>query len=250
MSNNTFATKASCPGRQTKEEKKEATCKGQGQKETIEASGNASRQAQQAVHEVGQDGSGGSGVGAVIGLSATAGEGGTGDPGGAGGANQVSQIRNEDGKEMGDGVATQSSATGVYHLSQMVHPHVWTSFFSSLVGLPGHDAWVAKVLLDMWTSLSSWSYKLVVSCESMFPSMYSTNNKDLPKFLRVVSPGHLEPYSNKLQQHAYKESLSIPISYMNLSYSLHPQHTDHQVNMKLDTYFLYSIAPSSNKLLS
>nr|GEV97667.1 hypothetical protein [Tanacetum cinerariifolium] len=98
----------------------------------------------------GQDGLGGSGVGAVIGLSVAAGEGGTSDPGGAGVASQglshtrwtrrrvqterispkkrtptqpasqpstssqvpVSQIRNKDGREMGDGVLTQSSAAG------------------------------------------------------------------------------------------------------------------------------------------
>ncbi|GJT36810.1 crooked neck-like protein 1 [Tanacetum coccineum] len=47
-----------------------ATCKGQGRKETREASGSASRQAQQAEPAAGQDGSGGSGIGAVIGLSA------------------------------------------------------------------------------------------------------------------------------------------------------------------------------------
>ncbi|GJU75004.1 chloroplast stem-loop binding protein of 41 kDa b, chloroplastic [Tanacetum coccineum] len=64
-------------------------------------SGSASRQAQQTEPAVGQDGSGGSGAGAVIGLSAAAGEGGAGDPGGAGVAN---------GREMGDGVPTQSSA--------------------------------------------------------------------------------------------------------------------------------------------
>ncbi|GJV04721.1 hypothetical protein Tco_1338290 [Tanacetum coccineum] len=63
MSNNTFATQASCPG--------------------------------------------GSGVGAVIGLSAATGEGGAGDPGGA-----MSQTRNADGREMGDGVPTQSSTAG------------------------------------------------------------------------------------------------------------------------------------------
>ncbi|GKA90294.1 hypothetical protein Tco_0812164 [Tanacetum coccineum] len=95
----------------------------------------------------GQDGLGGSGAGAVIGLSTTAGEGGQG---GAGVANQgsplsiwtksivqtkrispqkrtptqpasqpstssqvpVSETRNADGREMGDGVPTQSSAAG------------------------------------------------------------------------------------------------------------------------------------------
>nr|GEW65588.1 hypothetical protein [Tanacetum cinerariifolium] len=110
------------------------TCKGQGQKATT----------------VGQDDSGGLGAGAVIGLSDAAGEGGAGDPGGAGVASQgsshtrwtrrrvqterfspqkrtptqhasqpstssqvpVSQIRNRDGREMGDGVPTQSSAAG------------------------------------------------------------------------------------------------------------------------------------------
>ncbi|GKF65120.1 hypothetical protein Tco_0191637, partial [Tanacetum coccineum] len=52
----------------------------------------------------------GSGVGAVIGLSAAAREGGAGDPGGAGVA--MSQTRNADGREMGDGVPTQSSVAG------------------------------------------------------------------------------------------------------------------------------------------
>ncbi|GJZ68742.1 mutator type transposase [Tanacetum coccineum] len=88
-----------------------ATCKGQGRKATTggnnaEASGSASRQAQQTKPAVVQDGSG---VGAVIGLSAAAGEGGAG---GAGVASQVSQTRNADGREMGDGVPTQSSAVG------------------------------------------------------------------------------------------------------------------------------------------
>ncbi|GJU28276.1 hypothetical protein Tco_1166897 [Tanacetum coccineum] len=90
-----------------------ATCKGQGRKATTggnnaEGSGSASRQAQQTEPAVGQDGSSGSGVGAVIGLSDAAGEGGVGDPGGAGVA--MSQTRNADGREMGDGVPTQSSA--------------------------------------------------------------------------------------------------------------------------------------------
>ncbi|GJZ12654.1 heat stress transcription factor B-4-like protein [Tanacetum coccineum] len=122
---------------------------GQGRKATTggnnaEASGSASGQAQQTEPAVGQDGSGGSGAGAVIGLSAAAGE------GGAGVASQgssrsrwtkrrvqterispqkrtptqpasqpstssqvpVSETRNADGREMGDGVPTQSSAAG------------------------------------------------------------------------------------------------------------------------------------------
>ncbi|GKA06172.1 hypothetical protein Tco_0685396 [Tanacetum coccineum] len=108
------------------------------------ASGSASGQAQQTEPAVGQDGSGGSGAGAVIGLSTAAGE------GGAGVASQgssrsrwtkrrvqierispqkrtltqpvsqpstssqvlVSKTRNADGKEIGDGVPTQSSAAG------------------------------------------------------------------------------------------------------------------------------------------
>ncbi|GKD95413.1 hypothetical protein Tco_1375250, partial [Tanacetum coccineum] len=121
------------------------TCKGQGRKATTggnnaEGSGSASRQAQQTEPAVGQDGSGGLGVG----------EGGAGDPGGAGVASQgsshtrwtrkrvqterispqkrtptqpanqpstssqvpVSQTRNAYGREMGDGVPTQSSAAG------------------------------------------------------------------------------------------------------------------------------------------
>ncbi|GKB18782.1 hypothetical protein Tco_0852705 [Tanacetum coccineum] len=96
-----------------------ATCKGQGRKATTggnnaEGSGSASRKAQQTEPAVGQDGSGGSGVGAVLGLSAAGGEGGAGDPCGAGVASQVlvSQTRNADGREIGDGVPTQSSAAG------------------------------------------------------------------------------------------------------------------------------------------
>nr|GEW56771.1 hypothetical protein [Tanacetum cinerariifolium] len=132
MSNNSFAIQASCPGGND-----------------AEGSGSASRQAQQTEPTVGQDGSGGSGAAAVIGLSAAGGEGGTGDPGSAGVATQclfhtrwtrrkvqterispqkrtptqpasqpstssqvVSQTRNGDGKEIGDGVPTQSSAAG------------------------------------------------------------------------------------------------------------------------------------------
>ncbi|GJX90361.1 reverse transcriptase domain-containing protein [Tanacetum coccineum] len=76
-----------------------ATCKGQGRKATT----------------AGQDGLGGSGVGAVIGLSTAAGEGGQG---GAGVASQgsshmlVSETKNAYGREMSDGVPTQSSAAG------------------------------------------------------------------------------------------------------------------------------------------
>ncbi|GJS01109.1 hypothetical protein Tco_0317617 [Tanacetum coccineum] len=93
-----------------------ATCKGQGQKATTggnnaEASSSAFRQAQQTKPAAGQDGSGGSGVVVVIGLSTAAGEGGQG---GAGVASQVpmSETRNADGREIGDGVPTQSSAAG------------------------------------------------------------------------------------------------------------------------------------------
>ncbi|GKC92859.1 hypothetical protein Tco_1158301, partial [Tanacetum coccineum] len=63
MSNNTFATQASCPG-----------------VNNAEASGSASKQAQQTEPAVGQDGLGGSVAGAVIGLSGAAGEGGAGGP--------------------------------------------------------------------------------------------------------------------------------------------------------------------------
>ncbi|GKA84647.1 heat stress transcription factor B-4-like protein [Tanacetum coccineum] len=126
-----------------------ATCKGQGRKATTggnnaEASGSVSGQAQQIEPVVGQDGLGRSGAGAVIGLSAGGGE------GGAGVASQgsshsrwtkrivqterispqkrtptqparqpstssqvpVSKTRNANGREMGDGVPTQSSAAG------------------------------------------------------------------------------------------------------------------------------------------
>ncbi|GJT44201.1 putative transposase, mutator type, MULE transposase domain protein [Tanacetum coccineum] len=83
-----------------------ATCKGQGGN-NVEASGSASRKAQQAEPAVGQDGLGGSRVGAVIGLSVADG---AGDAGRAVGA--VSETKNADGREMGDGIPTQSSATG------------------------------------------------------------------------------------------------------------------------------------------
>ncbi|GJX20939.1 hypothetical protein Tco_0223616 [Tanacetum coccineum] len=75
-----------------------------------EASGSTSKGAQQTEPAVGQDGSGGSGGGVVIGLSAS--QGGAGGPGGAGVAIQVSETRNADGREMDDGIPTQSSAAG------------------------------------------------------------------------------------------------------------------------------------------
>ncbi|GJR89692.1 hypothetical protein Tco_0213703 [Tanacetum coccineum] len=112
-----------------------------------ESSGSASRQAQKTELVVGQDGSGGSGVGVVIGLSVAAGAGG---PGGVGVGTQgsshtrwtkrrvqterispqkrtptqptsqpstssqvpVSEIRNADGRKMGDAIPKQSSAVG------------------------------------------------------------------------------------------------------------------------------------------
>ncbi|GKE03172.1 hypothetical protein Tco_1395190 [Tanacetum coccineum] len=80
-----------------------------------EANGSASRQAQQTEPVVGQDGLGGSGTGAIIGLSAASGQGGAGGPGSPGGAgvgSQVSETKNADGKEMGDGIPTRSSAAG------------------------------------------------------------------------------------------------------------------------------------------
>ncbi|GKE98966.1 hypothetical protein Tco_0022317 [Tanacetum coccineum] len=133
MSNNTFATQASCPDGNN-----------------AEGSDSASRQAQQTEPAVDQDGLDESGAGAVIGLFAAAGEGGAGDPGGAGVSSQgsshtrrtrrrvqtqrispqkrtltqlasqpytssevlVSPTRNADEREMGDGVPTQSSAAG------------------------------------------------------------------------------------------------------------------------------------------
>ncbi|GKD73445.1 crooked neck-like protein 1 [Tanacetum coccineum] len=66
-----------------------------------EASGSVSKQAQQVEPVVGQDGSGRSGVGVVIGLSVA-------DCAGGAGVGVGSQ----DGREMGDGIPTQSSATG------------------------------------------------------------------------------------------------------------------------------------------
>ncbi|GJU14609.1 heat stress transcription factor B-4-like protein [Tanacetum coccineum] len=138
---NTGHNKATCKGQGRK-----ATTGGN----NAEGSGSASRQAQQIEPGVGQDGSGRSGAGAVICLFDATGEGGAGDPGGAGVASQgsshtrwtrrrvqterispqkrtptqpasqpytssevpVSQTRNADGREMGDGVPTQSSAAG------------------------------------------------------------------------------------------------------------------------------------------
>ncbi|GKA91675.1 heat stress transcription factor B-4-like protein, partial [Tanacetum coccineum] len=96
MSNNTFATQASCPG-----------------SNNAEASGSASRQAQQTEPAVGQDGSGGLGASAVIGLSATDGQGAAGGASGPGGAGVgLSETRNANGREMGDGIPSQSSASG------------------------------------------------------------------------------------------------------------------------------------------
>ncbi|GKA51169.1 hypothetical protein Tco_0744365, partial [Tanacetum coccineum] len=65
-----------------------------------EASGSASRQAQQTEPAVGQDGLGGSSDGAVIGQPFTSSQ------------VLVSETRNADGREMGDGVPTHSSAAG------------------------------------------------------------------------------------------------------------------------------------------
>ncbi|GJW97723.1 hypothetical protein Tco_0179531 [Tanacetum coccineum] len=87
MSNNTFATQASCLGGNN-----------------VEASSSASRQAQQIECAVCQDGLAGSGGGAVIGLSA--------GQGGPDGSSQESETSNVDGREMGDGIPTQSSAAG------------------------------------------------------------------------------------------------------------------------------------------
>ncbi|GJZ26077.1 hypothetical protein Tco_0570330 [Tanacetum coccineum] len=127
MYNNIFATQASCPGGNN-----------------AEASGSASGHAQQTEPAVGQDGSGGSGAGAVIGLSAAAGEGGAGVASQGSSCSRwtkrrvqierispqkrtptqpasqpstssqvpVSKTRNADGREIGNGVPTQSSAAG------------------------------------------------------------------------------------------------------------------------------------------
>ncbi|GJZ39556.1 hypothetical protein Tco_0586119 [Tanacetum coccineum] len=96
MSNNTFSTKASCPGRQAKEEKKrskhedEPFFKDGGN--NAEANGSASRKAE---HVVGQDGSSGSGIGDVIGLPTADGAGGT-----------SVGVGSQDRREMGDGIPT------------------------------------------------------------------------------------------------------------------------------------------------
>ncbi|GJT98597.1 hypothetical protein Tco_1094115 [Tanacetum coccineum] len=88
-----------------------ATFQGQGGNDA-EVSGSASRQAQQIEHAVGQDGSGGSGVGVVIGFSAAIGQGGLGvDSQGLSHTRWTKKI-NEDGREMGDGIPTKSSAGG------------------------------------------------------------------------------------------------------------------------------------------
>ncbi|GKF40575.1 hypothetical protein Tco_0123917, partial [Tanacetum coccineum] len=76
----------------------------------VEASGSASGQAQQTEPVVGQDGSGGSGAGVVIGLSAAASEGGAGVA--SQGSSRMSETRNANGREMSDGVPTQSSEIG------------------------------------------------------------------------------------------------------------------------------------------
>ncbi|GKA65816.1 hypothetical protein Tco_0765523, partial [Tanacetum coccineum] len=83
MSNNTFATQASCLVRSTKEEKKEVSHEDEPfvKDGKLKASGSASRQAQQTEPAAGQDGSVGSGAGIVIGLSTTVGEGGQGGAG-------------------------------------------------------------------------------------------------------------------------------------------------------------------------
>ncbi|GJV92106.1 hypothetical protein Tco_1539919 [Tanacetum coccineum] len=78
-----------------------------------EASGSASGQAQQAEPIISQDGLVGSGVGDVIGLSAAGGQEGSGGAGvGVGSQVPVTKTRNVDGREMGDGIPTQSSAAG------------------------------------------------------------------------------------------------------------------------------------------
>ncbi|GJT35535.1 heat stress transcription factor B-4-like protein [Tanacetum coccineum] len=109
-----------------------ATCKGQSQKATTggnnaEAGSSASRQAQQTKPAVGQDGSGGSGVARQgssrtrwtkirvqierISLQKTTPTQPASQPSTSSQVS-VSQTRNADGREMGDGVLTQSSATG------------------------------------------------------------------------------------------------------------------------------------------
>ncbi|GJW71495.1 hypothetical protein Tco_0128412 [Tanacetum coccineum] len=62
---------------------------------------------------VGQDGSGGSCVGAIIGLSTADGQGGAGGSCvGVGSQVPMTETKNADGKEMGNGIPTQSSAAG------------------------------------------------------------------------------------------------------------------------------------------
>nr|GEX88128.1 hypothetical protein [Tanacetum cinerariifolium] len=132
MSNNTFATNASCLGGNN-----------------AKASGSTSRKPQQVEPAVGQDGLGGSGFGVVIGLSVADGAGGESDTsvgvGSQGSSHSrwtkrrvqterispqnrthtqpasqpstnsqvlVSETRNADGREMGDGIPTQSSVVG------------------------------------------------------------------------------------------------------------------------------------------
>ncbi|GKE40713.1 hypothetical protein Tco_1464118 [Tanacetum coccineum] len=110
MSNNTFTTQASCPGKKEPlhvnhaetlgtirqhvkdkvERKQQVVISASSCGNNVEGSGSASRQAQQTEPAVGQDGSSRSGASAVIGLSAAAGKGGAGEPGGAGVASQGS----------------------------------------------------------------------------------------------------------------------------------------------------------------
>ncbi|GKB88972.1 heat stress transcription factor B-4-like protein [Tanacetum coccineum] len=96
-----------------------ATCKVQGRKATTggnnaEASGSASRQVQQTKPAAGQDGSGRLGAGAVIERISPQKRTPTQPASQPSTSSQVplSETRNADGREMGDGVPTQSSATG------------------------------------------------------------------------------------------------------------------------------------------
>nr|GEZ23449.1 hypothetical protein [Tanacetum cinerariifolium] len=84
MSNNTFATQASCQGYEDFFDVGD---------NNAEASASACRQAQETKPAVGQDGSVGSGVDAVIGLLAATGEGGANGPGGACVASQGEKMK-------------------------------------------------------------------------------------------------------------------------------------------------------------
>ncbi|GJS84785.1 hypothetical protein Tco_0751326 [Tanacetum coccineum] len=108
-------------------------------------SGSASGKAQQVEPVVGQDDSGGSGIGAVIVLSA------------AGGLDvPVTEARNADGREMGDGIPTQSSALGGAS-------YLWLLFMNNLSCLLGLKDF--KMILRVTTA--QWDQQFYIEAESL-----------------------------------------------------------------------------------